>query len=71
MRIIEDRCCDCAVPGYPCLGNLCSLRHVEVFYCDMCGDEISCDPDDVYEWEDQELCEYCYEKQTEEEENNE
>lgn len=36
----EDHCCDCAVPGYPCLGDSCSLRHVPVLYCDMCGEEI-------------------------------
>jgi hypothetical protein len=33
---IENHCCDCAVPGYPCLGEACSRRHVRVFYCDKC-----------------------------------
>lgn len=36
----ENHCCDCAVPGYPCRGNSCSLRHVPVPYCDKCGYEI-------------------------------
>lgn len=36
MVVIENHCCDCAVPGYPCLGSDCELRRVEVHYCD-CG----------------------------------
>ena len=56
MVKIENQCCDCAVPGYPCLGSSCPNRHVEVYYCDKCGDSIE---DDVYEVEGEELCEYC------------
>lgn len=55
MIRIENRCCDCAVPGYPCLGNACSLRNMEVHYCDTCGDEL----DEIYEVDGEELCEYC------------
>lgn len=40
MIKIENRCCGCAVPGYPCLGVYCSLRNVEVHYCDKCGEEM-------------------------------
>jgi hypothetical protein len=71
MRKIENHCCDCAVPAYPCIGHLCDLVNVEVFYCDECGDEIGSDPDDVYEWDGQELCRYCYEQKTEEDEEDE
>lgn len=56
MVKIENQCCDCAAPGYPCLGAGCPNRNVEVYYCDKCGDLIE---DDVYEVEGEELCEYC------------
>lgn len=36
----ENDCCDCASPGYPCLGSACSLRHSPHIYCDMCGQEM-------------------------------
>ena len=51
----ENRCCDCAVPGYPCRGNACPNRNVEVHYCDKCGEEI----DEIYEVDGEELCEEC------------
>lgn len=56
MVKIENHCCDCAVPGYPCLGASCPNRRVEVHYCDECGEEIY---GDVYEVDEEELCEYC------------
>lgn len=55
MVKIENRCCDCAAPGYPCLGSSCPNRHVEVYYCDKCGEEL----EDVYEVEGEQLCEEC------------
>lgn len=55
MRKIVNMCCDCAVPGYPCRGSACPLTHVEVYYCDKCGEEL----DDIYEVDDLELCEEC------------
>lgn len=55
MTRIENHCCDCAAPGYPCIGSLCHLRHVEVTYCDKCGEEL----DDIYDVDGQELCENC------------
>lgn len=36
MTRIENHCCGCAVPAYPCLGFGCPDRHVEVLYCDLC-----------------------------------
>lgn len=56
----EDRCCDCAVPAYPCRGASCPLRNVEVHYCDKCGDEIG--SDEIYKVNGAELCAYCYEE---------
>lgn len=35
----ENQCCDCAVPGYPCIGDSCKYRNVPVYYCDECGNE--------------------------------
>lgn len=55
MTKLENRCCDCAAPGYPCLGMSCSLRRVEVHYCDRCGEEL----DEIYDVGDEELCERC------------
>ena len=52
----ENHCCDCAVPGYPCIGSLCPHINVPVYYCDCCKYEIE---DDVYEVDGEELCEDC------------
>lgn len=51
----ENHCCDCATGNYPCLGMLCSLRNVEVHYCDRCGDEI----EEIFDVDGEELCEEC------------
>lgn len=56
MKRIENHCCNCAVPGYPCLGPSCPETRVTVYYCDKCGEEIY---DDVYEVDDEDLCEEC------------
>lgn len=55
MRKIENRCCDCATPGYPCRGSACPLVIVEVYYCDECGDEL----EEIYEVDGDDLCEEC------------
>ena len=59
MTRIENHCCDCAVPGYPCRGRSCPRRRVEVHYCDRCGAEIDTRHADVYERDGAELCELC------------
>lgn len=51
----ENHCCDCAPPGYPCLGASCPNRNVPVHYCDNCGEEL----DEIYDVDDKELCEEC------------
>lgn len=57
MIKIENDCCGCAVPGYPCLGDACPRRNTKVYYCDECGEEID---GDVYEDEDgKHFCEDC------------
>lgn len=55
MKKIENHCCDCAAPGYPCLGSICPNRNVGVHYCDKCG----CELEEIYEVDGQELCEDC------------
>ena len=56
MVRIENHCCGCAVPAYPCLGSRCPNRRVEVHYCDRCGTEL----DEDYEGDEElELCESC------------
>lgn len=57
MKRIENDCCGCAVPGYPCLGKYCPLTHTPHYYCDECGEEI--DPDCLYRVDDDDLCEEC------------
>ena len=57
MVRIENHCCDCAVPGYPCRGAQCPNRRVEVYYCDKCGEELPYDG--IYEADDEDLCEDC------------
>lgn len=58
MVRIEDRCCGCAVPGYPCRGSACPEKNVRVHYCDGCGEELEA----VYEVDGVELCEECLKK---------
>ena len=68
MKAIENHCCGCAAPGYPCLGSACSNRRVTVFYCDRCGEEVR--EDDLKRNEDgEEICEDCREEELEEEED--
>lgn len=55
MIRIENHCCGCAVPGYPCMGTSCPNRRVEVHYCDKCGDELG----EIYDVDGEELCEEC------------
>lgn len=35
----ENHCCDCAVPGYPCIGSSCPYVNVPVAYCDECNND--------------------------------
>lgn len=57
MKRIENHCCDCATPGYPCRGSACPLVRVEVYYCDDCGEELP--EDEIYLVDDEELCGEC------------
>ena len=55
MIIYENQCCDCAAPGYPCLGSSCPNRRVPVHYCDRCDGEL----EEIYDVDGEELCEDC------------
>ena len=58
MKYEQNDCCDCAVPGYPCLGDSCSRRHAIYYRCDRCGaDELTEDDITVIDGED--LCPDC------------
>jgi hypothetical protein len=60
MTRYENHCCDCATGAYPCMGNSCPNRNVEVVYCDKCGCELDAEYEDIYEangYED--LCADC------------
>ena len=52
MVKIENDCCDCAVPGYPCTGKNCPMTKVPHYYCDECGEEESV----LYKHEELQLC---------------
>lgn len=55
MIRVENDCCGCAVPAYPCLGDSCPLRHQKHYYCDSCGDEA----EKLYRLDGMDLCESC------------
>lgn len=64
MVRVENHCCDCAAPGYPCRGISCPNRNVEVHYCDRCGGIL--DTINISDINGDELCDACYEEETEE-----
>ena len=51
----ENECCDCAVPGYPCIGDSCPNRHVLHLICDECGSDV----EELFEYDGEEVCEEC------------
>lgn len=55
MIKIENRCCNCAVPSYPCLGKDCGLRYYKAQYCDICKNETN----DLLKINNMELCINC------------
>ena len=62
MVKIENHCCSCAVPAYPCLGKSCPNRNVKVYYCDKCDPKCKNPLEEVYEVDSEDLCEECLKK---------
>lgn len=62
MIRIENHCCGCAAPGYPCLGSRCPNRRVEVHYCDKCDAELFEEEQETSE-DGRELCDDCREEE--------
>lgn len=57
MTRLENDCCECATPGYPCKGDSCPNRNVPHYYCDKCKDEYTADT--LYIYDGEELCKEC------------
>ena len=55
MIKFENECCDCAVPGYPCMGSACPNRKVPHLLCDRWGDDV----EELYDYDGEELCKEC------------
>ncbi len=53
MKKIENECVNCPIE-IGCIGNSCPYRNVVRFYCDKCGNE-----EQLYHFEDEELCANC------------
>ena len=51
----ENHCIGCAVDSYPCMGEACLRRNVEVHYCDKCDSEL----EEIFLVDGEELCEDC------------
>lgn len=57
MKQLENECVGCTSIGLHCIGSGCPKRNVPHWYCDECGDE-----EQLYHYEDKELCINCIEK---------
>ena len=55
MITYENECCGCAVPGYPCMGDICTNINVKHLYCDKC----KADCEELYDYDGEELCQEC------------
>jgi methionyl-tRNA formyltransferase len=53
----ENQCLACAAPLYPCMGSSCPNRHVKIYECDCCGEEL--EPGELFEFDGEELCIDC------------
>lgn len=53
----ENQCCDCNAALYPCIGEMCSRRHVKIYECDDCGEEV--EARELYDFDGEQLCIDC------------
>lgn len=56
----ENECVGCS-PDMGCLGSSCPYMNVARFYCDKCKNEV----EELYKYEDKELCADCVLKELE------
>ena len=54
MITYEDECVGCPTE-MGCMGSACPNRNVKHLYCDKCEQEV----DDLYEWDDKQVCIDC------------
>ena len=59
--IFSNECCNCASPGFPCIGERCELLHYPHYICDECDDDV----DVLYWYEGRQLCRHCVLKELE------
>lgn len=59
MKKVENECVGCPTE-MGCLGDSCKYKNVVRFYCDRCGCE-----EQLYYFEDEELCKDCLLKEFE------
>lgn len=57
LIVVENECCGC---DWPCIREACRYYKVARFYCDECGYE-----EDLYHFDNQELCVDCIIKRLE------
>lgn len=62
MKRYENRCCNCATPAYPCLGENCPERNVLVYYCDIDKCKAEIEEGDLFEVNGKDLCGECLRK---------
>ena len=54
MITYEDECVGCSTE-LGCMGSACPYWNVPHLYCDKCEQEV----DDLYEWDDEQVCIDC------------
>ena len=57
MRETKNECVGCTSLGLHCVPD-CPYTHVTRLYCDKCGEETN----ELFAWQDDELCEDCLNK---------
>lgn len=57
MREVVDECVGCTSMGLPCIGSGCSNRNITHYYCDRCKEEF--EPEELYQYENEEVCSEC------------
>lgn len=56
----ENECVGCP-PELWCLGSACPYRNVPYFYCDECEEDV----EELFKWDDKQLCIDCIKKKLE------